>query len=148
MNSQFLHFTNTTSSPAGFKKTNQRAQLRLLLSNISMFLLNQEKLRNLLWSVKSLDYKKHKSTLRIGINSNDNKLGTVLQKMRTLRKPLAEYLYLQGVTNQVLKIDFYIDIDKEYEIIKKIYNLIDKVSTNQSTNQKTEDGVENIDLLK
>lgn len=142
MNSQFLHFANTTSSPAGFKKTNQRAQLRLLLSNISMFLLNQEKLRNLLWSVKSLDYKKHKSTLRIGINSNDNKLGTVLQKMRTLRKPLAEYLYLQGVTNQVLKIDFY--IDKEDEIIEKIYNLIDKVSTNQ----KTEDGVENIDLLK
>jgi hypothetical protein len=146
MNSQFLHFTNTTSSPAGFKKTNQRAQLRLLLSNISMFLLNQEKLRNLLWSVKSLDYKKHKSTLRIGINSNDNKLGTVLQKMRTLRKPLAEYLYLQGVTNQVLKIDFY--IDKEDEIIEKIYNLIYNLIDKVSTNQKTEDGVENIDLLK
>lgn len=129
MNTKFLHF-NTTSNPSGFKKTNQRKQLRLFLSNISMFLLNQEKLKNLLWSVKNLEYKKHKGVLKIGINSNTNKLGTILHKLRTLRKPLAEYLYQQGVTNQVLKIDFY--VDREDEILQGVYDLIQKTENSLS----------------
>ena len=107
---------NNQENPASFKKTNQRKQLREFLTNISMFLLNQEKLRNLLWTVKTVDYKRYKGILRIGINSNSNKLGTILQKMRTLRKPLAEYLYEQGVTGQVAKIEFFIDDERNSDL--------------------------------
>lgn len=122
MNSNFLNPYTKPFSSGNFKKSNQRKQLRLFLSNISMFLLNQEKLKGLLWSIKNIDYKKNKSILKIGINSNSNKLGTILQKLRTLRKPLAEYLYQQGVTNQVLKVEFY--VDREDEWLENIYKII------------------------
>ena len=120
----------TVENPSNFKKANQRKQLREFLTNISMFLLNQEKLKNLLWSVKTIDYKRNQGILRIGINSNDNKLGTILQKLRTLRKPLAEHLYHEGVVNQVPKIEFFVDRDQD--IVDKIYGIIEKI---QGTNQ-------------
>jgi hypothetical protein len=121
-----------TATPS--KKKNKRKELRLFLTNISMFLLNEEKLKNLLWSVKSVNYRRAKNTLEIGINATD-KLGTVLSKMRSLRKPLAEYLYEQRITSQIAKITFF--VDKEDEVVEQIYSLIENLQTqSQEQSQK------------
>jgi hypothetical protein len=107
-----------------FKK-NKRKEKREFLANISMYLLNEEKMKKLFWNVKTVEYKRVKQTLRIGINTHE-KLGTVMQKLRTLRKGLAEYLYEQGLTdNSIAKVEFF--VDREDELLEKIYEIIDKV---------------------
>lgn len=112
------------------KKRNQRKQNREIVANISMFLLRHEKLRNLFWSVKTVDYTKFDHTLKIGINTT-KKLGTTLTKMRSVAKELANYLFEEGVTViRQTKIVFY--VDKEDEIIARIYSLIEKVETEDS----------------
>ncbi len=115
----------TASNITIYKKKNRRKETRGFLANISMFLLNREELKGLLWSVKTIEYKRPDNLLRIGINSTE-KLGTTLSKMRSMKKDLSDYLYYQGLTaNKRVRIEFF--VDREDEIIAKIYELIEGV---------------------
>jgi hypothetical protein len=107
------------------KRKNQHKENRELVANISMFLLTNEKLKGLFWSIKTVDYTKFDHTLKIGINTT-KKLGTTLTKMRSVAKDLANYLFENGITvMRQTQIVFY--VDKEDEIIARIYSLIEKV---------------------
>jgi ribosome-binding factor A len=119
------------------KKKNKRKESRELLLNISMFLLTNEKMKSLFWNVKTVEYKKSEHKVKIGINTT-KKLGTTLNKLRSLRKDLSNYLYDQGLTiRRQTKIDFF--VDKEDEIVARIYNLIDKVKENQAEFEPTQE---------
>jgi hypothetical protein len=108
------------------KKNNHRKANRELLLNISMFLLNQEKLKNLFWTVKSIDYNRPENSINIGIDTTI-KLGTTLQKMRTLKKTLAQYLFELNLTqNRPAMINFYVDRDDD--IVNRVYNILDKLN--------------------
>ncbi len=111
------------------KKKNKRKESRELILNISMFLLTNEKMKSLFWNVKTVEYKKAEHKVKIGINTT-KKLGTTLNKLRSLRKDLSNYLFDQGLTiRRQTKIDFF--VDKEDEIVARIYNLIDSVKEEQ-----------------
>jgi RNA processing factor Prp31 len=108
-----------------FKKKNHRKENRELVVNISMFLMGNEKMKNLFWNVKNVDYIKSEGTIKIGINTT-KKLGTTLEKLRSVAKDLSNYLYEQGLTiRRRTKIEYY--VDKEDEMVARIYNLIDSV---------------------
>jgi len=113
------------------KKKNRRKENRELVVNISMFLMGNEKLRNLFWNVKNVDYIKYENTIKIGINTT-KKLGTTLEKLRSVAKDLSNYLFDQGVTfRRQTKVIFY--VDKEDQMMARIYNLINKIEEEQVT---------------
>ena len=115
------------------KKTNHRRGSRELLLNISMFLLNQEKLKNLFWTVKSVDYIRSENTINIGINTT-TKLGTTLQKMRTLRKNLAQHLFELNLTqNRPAMINFF--VDREDDIVARVYDILDDLEVAKKEDQ-------------
>jgi hypothetical protein len=107
------------------KKKNKRRENREIVLNISMFLMGNEKLKNLFWNVKTVEYLKSENTIKIGINTT-KKLGTTLEKLRSVAKDLSNYLFDQGQTfRRQTRIVFY--VDKEDEMVARIYNLIDQV---------------------
>lgn len=112
------------------KKKNKRRENREIVLNISMFLMGNEKLKNLFWNVKTVDYIKSENTIKIGINTT-KKLGTTLEKLRSVAKDLSNYLFDQGQTfRRQTRIVFY--VDKEDEIVARIYNLIDQVEKDET----------------
>ena len=112
------------------KKKNKRRENREIVLNISMFLMGNERLKNLFWNVKTVDYIKSENTIKIGINTT-KKLGTTLEKLRSVAKDLSNYLFDQGQTfRRQTRIVFY--VDKEDEIVARIYNLIDQVEKDES----------------
>jgi hypothetical protein len=112
------------------KKKNKRRENREIVLNISMFLMGNEKLKNLFWNVKTVDYIKSENTIKIGINTT-KKLGTTLEKLRSVAKDLSNYLFDQGQTfRRQTRIVFY--VDKEDEIVARIYNLIDQVEKDEA----------------
>lgn len=107
------------------KKKNKRKENREMILTVSMFLLGNEKMKNLFWNVVSLDYNKSESKIKIGINTT-KKLGTTLEKLRSVAKELSNYLFEQGLTfKRQTKITFF--VDKEDDMIARIYSLIEGV---------------------
>lgn len=98
---------------------------RSLILSISMFLLNSEEMRNLLWTVKSANYNGSEGTVRIGIDTTTGKLGTTLTRLRKTCKDLSNYLFEQNLTSRPARIVFF--VDKKEEKINKIHTLIDKL---------------------
>jgi ribosome-binding factor A len=116
------------------KKKNKRKEYRELALNISMFLLRSEKLKNLFWNVKNVEYSKRDHKIKIGINTT-KKLGTTLKKLRSLSKELSNYLYDEGLTvKRVTRIEFY--VDREDEMVARIYNLLDTVELEERKEKK------------
>ena len=95
---------------------------RELVLNVSMFLLNQESLKNQFWTVKSVNYNGTDQKVNIGINTTNGKLGTTLTKLRKTSKDLSDFLYDQGLTFRKAHVSFY--VDKEDVEIERIYNLL------------------------
>jgi len=119
-----------------FRKKNRRKEYRELVTNINMFLLTSDNLRNLFWNVKSANYSKKDGVLKIGINTT-KKLGTTLEKLRKISKDLSNYLFENGLTvKRQTKIEFF--VDKEDEILAKIYSLIEKVQPSGSVEEEVE----------
>lgn len=98
---------------------------RSLVLSISMFLLNSEEMRNLLWTVKSANYNGSDAVVRIGIDTTTGKLGTTLTRLRKTCKDLSIYLFEQNLTSRPSRITFF--VDKKEEKINKIHDLIDKL---------------------
>lgn len=116
---------NTKYKPQA-KKKNQRKENRELVVNISMFLLGNEKMKNLFWNIKTVEYVKFENKIKIGINTT-KKLGTTLEKLRGVAKDLSNYLFEQGLTFQrQTHVVFF--VDKEDEFVARIYNILDKVA--------------------
>jgi ribosome-binding factor A len=108
------------------KKKNKRKEYRELAVNVSMFLLRNEKMKNLFWNVKTVEYIKREHRIKIGINTT-RKLGTTLKKLRSLSKDLSNYLYEQGLTiKRTTRINFY--VDREDEAVARIYNILENVT--------------------
>jgi len=127
---------NTKYKPQA-KKKNQRKENRELVVNISMFLLGNEKMRNLFWNIKTVDYVKFENKIKIGINTT-KKLGTTLEKLRSVAKDLSNYLFDQGLTFQrQTKVVFY--VDKEDEFVARIYNILDKVGATDTVENEVEE---------
>lgn len=119
---------NTKYKPQ-LKKKNQRKENRELVVNISMFLLGNEKMKNLFWNIKTVEYAKFENKIKIGINTT-KKLGTTLEKLRSVAKDLSNYLYEQGLTFQrQTQVVFF--VDKEDEFVARIYNILDKVGVDK-----------------
>lgn len=120
----------------GQKKKNFRKENRELVLNISMFLLTNEKMKNLFWNVKTVTYSRSEDTIKIGINTT-KKLGTTLEKLRSVSKDLSNYLYDQGLTiRRQTRVSFF--VDKEDEIVARIYNLIEKTNAEVDSAVKSE----------
>jgi hypothetical protein len=120
----------------GQKKKNFRKENRELVLNISMFLLTNEKMKNLFWNVKTVTYSRSEDTIKIGINTT-KKLGTTLEKLRSVSKDLSNYLYDQGITiRRQTRVSFF--VDKEDELVARIYNLIEKTSSEVDSEVKAE----------
>lgn len=118
------------------KKKNFRKENRELVLNISMFLLTNEKMKNLFWNVKTVTYSRSEDTIKIGINTT-KKLGTTLEKLRSVSKDLSNYLFDQGLTiRRQTKVSFF--VDKEDEIVARIYNLIEKTTVEPEVELETE----------
>ncbi len=98
---------------------------RSLILSISMFLLNSEEMRNLLWTVQSANYSGSENTVRIGIDTTTGKLGTTLTRLRKTCKDLSNYLFEQNLTSRPGRIAFF--VDKKEEKINKIHSLIDRL---------------------
>lgn len=129
---------NTKYKPQ-VKKKNQRRENRELVVNISMFLLGNEKMKNLFWNIKTVEYAKFENKIKIGINTT-KKLGTTLEKLRSVAKDLSNYLFEQGLTFQrQTQVVFY--VDKEDEFVARIYNILDKVAVDKEV-EVAEDGGE------
>jgi hypothetical protein len=101
------------------QRTNRQLQL-----TISMFLLNQEAMRGLVWTVQHVEYNRETQTIKVGIDTVKSKLlGTTLGKMRKLAKPLAHRLAEQGVTLRAANVEFY--VHKQNEALQRIYSLLE-----------------------
>jgi|GEM_PF-908906 len=121
---------NTKYKPQA-KKKNQRRENRELVVNISMFLLGNEKMKNLFWNIKTVEYQKFENKIKIGINTT-KKLGTTLEKLRSVAKDLSNYLFEQGLTFQrQTQVVFF--VDKEDEFVARIYNILDKVAVDKES---------------
>lgn len=115
------------SAPKRIKTLNiSERQTRQLNLTISMFLLGNETMKGLVWTVHKVEYIRSTQTVKIGIDTVRSKLGTTLAKMRKLARPLAEYLFESGLTFRIAQIEFY--VNKEDESVKRIYGILDKVS--------------------
>jgi hypothetical protein len=122
------------------KKKNFRKENRELVLNISMFLLTNEKMKNLFWNVKTVTYSRSEDTIKIGINTT-KKLGTTLEKLRSVSKDLSNYLFDQGLTiRRQTKVSFF--VDKEDEIVARIYNLIEKTTIEPEVELETENALD------
>jgi hypothetical protein len=91
---------------------------RDILVNINMFLLTNAELKGLFWSVKNVDYNSHLKTLKINIDTIDNKLGTTLEKMRKIARFLGEDLYQKGILNITPRV--YFSVQKEDTLMEKL----------------------------
>ena len=115
------------SAPKRIKNLNiSERQTRQMNLTISMFLLGNETMKGLVWTVHKVDYNRSSQTVKIGIDTVKSKLGTTLSKMRKLARPLAEYLFESGLTFRIAQIEFY--VNKENESVQRIYSILDKVS--------------------
>lgn len=112
---------NRTASQRQKTSFHQRRNRELILT-VSMFLLNQESLKNQFWTVKNVTYNGSEQKVNIGINTTNGKLGTTLTKLRKTAKALSDFLYEQGLTFRKAKINFF--VDKEDVEIERIYNLL------------------------
>jgi|688.fasta_scaffold21501_5 hypothetical protein len=122
------------------KKKNFRKENRELVLNISMFLLTNEKMKNLFWNVKTVTYSRSEDSIKIGINTT-KKLGTTLEKLRSVSKDLSNYLFDQGLTiRRQTKVSFF--VDKEDEIVARIYNLIEKTAVEPEVELETENALD------
>lgn len=102
----------------------QNKQNKELLLTISVFLLNQEELKNQFWNVKSVSYNPSLQKVTIGINTTNGKLGTTLTKLRKVSRRLSDYLYDHGITFRKAEIMFF--VDKTESELDRIYNLIQR----------------------
>jgi hypothetical protein len=119
----FMKKPSTFISPKAYTENNKQRQLKL---NITMFLLTQEGLKNQYWSIRSVNYNHINQKLKIGITTTNGKYGTTLTALRKVAKPLADYLYEQGLTLRRVRVNYFIDTNDEY--IQKIYDTLDRVS--------------------
>ena len=103
---------------------------RDLVANINMVLLGQESMKGLFWNVAGVDYNPTNHSLKVGITTTNNKLGTTLEKMRKNAKLLSDHLYLEGVLNCRPRV--YFSLHKETEDKLRLDNLLDRFSSNES----------------
>jgi hypothetical protein len=108
---------------------------RELVANINMILLGQETMRGIFWNVAGVDYDPGKHTLKIGITTANNKLGTTLEKMRKNAKLISEHLYNVGVLNCRARV--YFTLHKESEDQLRLDNLLERFSHSE-TKEKEE----------
>jgi hypothetical protein len=113
--------------PINFKKEMmvKRAN-REVIVNIGMFLLNQENLKGLFWNVAKIEFNPITKSLKIGITTTNNKLGTTLNKLRKNCKPLSDYLYESGALHCRARI--YFSMHKEDEDMARILEILDSVN--------------------
>lgn len=111
------------------KLNQKKRKSRELILTVSMFLLNQESLKNQFWTVKSVNYDSTAQKVSVGINTTNGKLGTTLTKLRKTSKYLSDYLYEYGLTFRKAKIVFF--VDKEDIEIERIYNLLHSIESGQ-----------------
>ena len=97
---------------------------RELVANINMVLLGQESMRGIFWNVAGVDYDPGKHTLKIGITTANNKLGTTLEKMRKNAKLIADHLFEAGVLKCRARV--YFTLHKESEDQLRLDNLLDR----------------------
>jgi ribosome-binding factor A len=116
------------SSKSNYKNDASTRLTRQLSLTTSMFLLSNETLKGLFWTVHSVKYNRTEQKLKIGIDTIDSKRGTTLSQMRKLAKPLAQKLHDEGLVFKLPMIEFF--IQTEHEAIQRIYNLLDKVNDN------------------
>lgn len=108
------------------KKLNSGAkQRRQFVLTVSMFLLRQETMKDLVWTVHNVHYDRTNQVVRIGVDTMNGKLGTTLTSLRKLARPLSEYLYEQSLTFRIAKIRFY--VDKQEEEAQRINYLLEKI---------------------
>jgi hypothetical protein len=113
------------SKKSSFKKSFKLNQIRTvtranrdLLVNINMFLLTNSELKGLFWSVKSVDYNSNLKTLKICIDTIDNKLGTTLEKMRKVARFLGEDMYQKDLLTITPRV--YFSVQKEDTLMDKL----------------------------
>ncbi len=97
---------------------------RELVANVNMVLLGQESMKGIFWNVAGVDYDPGKHTLKIGITTANNKLGTTLEKMRKNAKLIADHLFEAGVLNCRARV--YFTLHKESEDQLRLDNLLDR----------------------
>ena len=110
-------------SPKAYTENNKQRQMKL---NITMFLLTEEGLKSQYWSIRSVNYNHISQKLKVGITTTNGKYGTTLAALRKVAKPLADYLFEQGLTLRRVRVNYFIDMNDEY--IQKIYDTLDRVS--------------------
>lgn len=104
------------------KKNTFHKKTRELILTVSLFLLNQEQLRKLFWSVKSVNYDTSIQGVGIGISTTKGKYGTTLAKLRKCSKDLSDHLYENGLTFRKAKVTFF--IEKEDFELERLYSLL------------------------
>ena len=98
---------------------------REVIVNINMFLLNQESLKGLFWNVAKIEFNPNLQTLKIGITTNDTKLGTILEKLRKNAKSLSNYLYESGALHCRSKVHFA--IYKQEEDLEAVVQMLEAI---------------------
>ena len=125
------------------RKNTVQKKSRELILNVSLFLLNQEQLRKLFWSVKSVHYDTANQGVGIGISTTKGKYGTTLTKLRKCSKDLSDHLYENGLTFRKAKVNFF--IDREDFELERLYSLLAdterslKIETGQIDPDQSED---------
>jgi hypothetical protein len=104
------------------KKNTSQKKSRELILNVSIFLLNQEPLKKLFWSVKSVNYDTTHQSVGVGISTTKGKYGTTLAKLRKCSRDLSDHLYENGLTFRRAKINFFIN-KEDYEL-ERLYGLL------------------------
>ena len=122
-------------------KRNRKRKQKQFLSNISLFLLGRSEVAGQFWNIKSVNYDKNTQRVNIGIDTIDGQLGTTLDKLRKICKPLSDYLFEQGLTFRRTHVNFFVDkSDQEHNRILGILEKIEEkdksaVKTNKIDNQ-------------
>jgi hypothetical protein len=98
---------------------------RQLSLTTSMFLLSNETLKGLFWTVHSVKYNRTEQVIKVGIDTLEGKRGTTLAQMRKLAKPLAQRLHDAGLIFKLPRIEFF--IQTEHESIQRIYNILETI---------------------
>ena len=107
------------------RQNSHKSEDRELITNIAMFLLNQDNMKKTLWSIKSVKFSKVTKILKVGIDTTDGKLGTTLTMLRKNARPLSEFLCEQGVTYCMPRIAFF--VEKEDLVLARTLELISMV---------------------
>jgi hypothetical protein len=102
---------------------------RDLVANINMVLLGQESMKGIFWNVAGVDYSPITHSLKVGITTTNNKLGTTLEKMRKSAKLLSEHLFESGVLNCRARV--YFSLHKESEDKLRLDNLLERFSRSE-----------------